>query len=46
MDRDFEELISDKNIKEDQREEIVEDMDNVRDLWHSLNKNKDTKKNR
>lgn len=46
LDRDFEELMSDKNIVEDQREDIAEDMDTVRDLWRSLNKNKDTKKNR
>ena len=46
LDRDFEELTSDKNIEERQRVEIAENMDNVRDLWRSLNKNKDTKKNR
>ena len=46
LDRDFEELMSDKNIIEDKREDIAEDMDTVRDLWRSLNRNKDTKKNR
>ena len=45
MEKDFEELMSNKNIREDQQETIGEDMDNVRGLWRSLNKNKDDKKN-
>lgn len=46
LEKDFEELMSNKNIKEHQQEAIGEDMDDVRASWRSLNKNKDGKKNR
>lgn len=46
LEKDFEGLMRDKNIKEDQQESIGEEMDNMRFLWRSFNKNKDTKKNR
>lgn len=46
LEKGFEELMNDNNIREDQQETIGEKMDNLRVRWRSLNNNKDTKKQR
>ena len=46
LEKDFEDLMNDNGIREDQQETIGEEMDNLRVRWRSLNNNKDAKKNR
>jgi len=46
LEGDFEALLNDNNIREDQQEAIGEEMDDLRVRWRSLNDNKDTKKHR